>query len=69
MSAWASETHALEAVRWAKAPYPSNPEKTNWDVFFEKVSKEARNPYKRTIMRYGNEQQLVSNAFTVRDHG
>lgn len=51
MSAWASETHALEAVRWAKAPYPPNPEKTNWDVFFEKVSKEARNPYKRTIMR------------------
>lgn len=51
MSEWSSETHALEAVRWARSPYPPNPERTNWEVWIEHLEKEARNPYKRTLMR------------------
>ncbi len=46
-----SETHALEAARWAAQPYPAEPERTNWQVWIERVKQEARNPYKRTIMR------------------
>ncbi len=50
-NAYMSETHALEATRWASQPYPAEPKKTNYQVWIEKIKKEAINPYKRTIMR------------------
>lgn len=61
MSAWTSETHALEAVRWAKKPYPANPVRTNWDEWLERLKTEARKPYKQTIMRNQSSMGMNNN--------
>ena len=50
-AAYTSETYALEAVRWAKKPYPANPDTTNWEEWLRKLKQEAKRPHKQTIMR------------------
>ena len=50
-AAYTSETHALEATRWACAAYPANPTRTNWEEWMSRIRREALNPYKQAIMR------------------
>ena len=63
MSEWTSETHALEAVKWAKQPYSGNPEITNWEAWIRMMRKEALKPYKRTIMRNQVTLGMNNNAY------